>query len=141
MNPNLLDGEEQDNALAWLVDQQGYSVDDLKSAVLDYDNLGYETCREAHGTFLASVASELFDLGSVQGAVTVLATISLNDMAKLFGPQAELIMPKDTTIGIFAPWVGGGGAHLTFSWKSHLPFRTIFASTSKSKGRLAAATP
>ena len=108
MNPNLLDGEEQDNALAWLVDQQGYSIDDLKSAVLEYDDLGYETCQEAHGTFLASVASELFDFGSVQGAVTVLATISLNDMAKLLDPQAELVMPKDTTIGIFAPWVGGG---------------------------------
>ena len=38
----------------------------------------------------------------------MLATISLNDMAKLLDPQAELVMPKDTTVGIFAPWVGGG---------------------------------
>lgn len=108
MNPDLLDGEELDNGLTWLVDQQGYSIDELKGVVLDYGSQGYDACRKAHGAFLSSVASELLDFGNVQGAVTALASVSLNDMAKLLEPQSDLVLPKDTTIGIFAPWVGGG---------------------------------
>ena len=105
-----LSSEELDNGLMWLVEQQGYSVDELKYALSNYEKWGFDAAEVTSGTFLASVSEEMQNFPNVMGSVTLLAEMSLHDMAKMLDPSTQLVMPKDTVIGIFAPWVGGGSA-------------------------------
>ena len=106
--PGYLDAEDLDNGLAWLVKQQGHTVSELKGALVNYDKWGFDGAEITHGTFLASVASEMRSFPNVMGAVTVLASLSLSDLGKTLCPQDVLTVPKDATVGIFAPWAGGG---------------------------------
>ncbi|MGN0261935.1 MAG: hypothetical protein ACI4B9_03700, partial [Eggerthellaceae bacterium] len=105
-----LDADVRDNALTWLVEQQGHTLTELKDATAIYQKWGFDAAEITHGTFIASVAEELNDFSHIMGSVTVLAELSINDMAKTLDPSVTLTIPKDATIGIFAPWVGGGSA-------------------------------
>ena len=106
--PDALQAEDLDNGLMWLVEQQGHTSDELLGALSNYEKWGFDAAEMTHGTFLASVAEEMSNFTNVMGSVTVLAEMSMHDMAKLMEPNAALVMPKDSAIGIFAPWVGGG---------------------------------
>lgn len=106
--PYPLSASDMDNALTWLVKQQGHTVGELKSALLYYDKWGFAAAETAHGTFLASVAQEMRNFPNVMGAVTVLANLSMSQLGQTLCPQDVLTVPKDVTIGIFAPWAGGG---------------------------------
>ena len=106
--PYALDSSDLNNGLTWLVKQQGHTLDELKGAVANYDKWGFDAAEITHGTFLASVAEEMRNFPNVMGAVTVLANLSLSDLGKTLCPQDVLTVPKEATIGIFAPWAGGG---------------------------------
>ena len=106
--PDYLDASDLDNGLTWLVKQQGHTIDELKGAVSNYDKWGFDAAEVTHGTFLASVAEELRNFPNVMGAVTVLTSLSMTQLGQMLDKNDVLTVPKDATIGIFAPWVGGG---------------------------------
>lgn len=106
--PGYLDATDLDNGLTWLVKQQGHTVDELKGAVANYDKWGFDAAEITHGTFLASVAEELRNSSSAMGSVTVLTNLSMAQLGQILDKNDVLTIPKDATIGIFAPWVGGG---------------------------------
>lgn len=107
-NPEFFDEGTLDNGLIWLVKQQGHTLDELKDALQNYEKWGFDAVEITHGTFLASVAEELNNFTNVMGSVTVLADMSMHDMAKMMSKDATITLPQNATIGIFAPWVGGG---------------------------------
>jgi len=108
--PGYLSADHLDNGLTWLVKQQGHTMDELKGAVSNYQKWGFDAAEITHGTFLASVAEEMSSFPNVMGAVSVLANLSMADFGKTLDENDVLTIPKDATIGIFAPWVGGGSA-------------------------------
>lgn len=106
--PDILSAEDLNNGITWLVEQQGYELNDLKCAVVDYESFGHGVCVSRHGPFLASVAEEMHNFPNIQGSLTVLTNLSMSELGKTLCPQDVLTLPKDSTIGIFAPWIGGG---------------------------------
>ena len=106
--PGYLNADDLDNGLTWLVKQQGHTLDELKGAVANYEKWGFDAAEITHGTFLASVAEEMANFPNHMGTVTALANLSMSDLGKTLDENDVLTIPKDATIGIFAPWVGGG---------------------------------
>lgn len=106
--PGYLEPEHLDNGLTWLVRQQGHTLDELKGAVANYQKWGFDATEITHGTFLASVAEEMTQFPNYMGTVTVLTSLSMSQLGQTLNPNDVLTIPKDATIGIFAPWVGGG---------------------------------
>lgn len=106
--PGLPDAEVRDNALTWLVNQQGHTLSELQDAEANYGKWGFDAAEIINGTFLASVAEEMNNFPNTMGCVTVLAEMSMHDMAELLNEGSTLTVPANATIGIFAPWVGGG---------------------------------
>ena len=108
LGPYPLTSSELNNGLTWLVKQQGHTIAELKGALASYDKWGFDAAEITHGTFLASVAGELRNFHNVMGTVTVLASLSMSDLGKVLDRNDVITIPKDATIGIFAPWAGGG---------------------------------
>ena len=100
--------EAPDNALTWLVGQQGYTYGELQDAASHYGKWGFDAAEITSGTFLASVANELSNFPNIMGTIAVLARIPLEDIPKLSAPGNQITVPENATVGIFAPWVGGG---------------------------------
>lgn len=107
-NLGTLNAEDLDNGLTWLIKQQGHTLDELKGAVSNYEKWGFDAAEITHGTFLASVAEEMHNFPNAMGSVTVLADLSMSQLGQTLDKNDVLTIPKDATIGIFAPWVGGG---------------------------------
>ena len=106
--PFSLNSSELDNGLTWLVKQQGHTVPELRGALASYDKWGFDAAEITHGTFLASVAEELRRFPNVMGSVTVLTSLSMSQLGQVLDRSDVLTVPKETTVGIFAPWAGGG---------------------------------
>ena len=123
----------QDSMVKRLVEQQGYTMDDLSAVAKDYfhDFYGYygnpesfsftdengekipydkrfEMFTATHSKFLSTVCQELDNMGYSFGVVTVLANMSMNDYAKMLQQGSEVTMPKGCMLGVFAPWNGSG---------------------------------
>lgn len=123
----------QDSMIKRLVEQQGYTMDDLRTVAKDFFHDFYEEddkselfesahengeklpydkrfdmFTETHSKFLSTVCQELDNMGYTFGVVTVLAKMSMNDYAKMLQQGSEVIMPKGSMIGVFAPWNGSG---------------------------------
>lgn len=123
----------QDSMVKRLVEQQGYTMDDLSAVAKDYfhDFYGYYGNPESfsftdengeknsydkrfkmftatHSKFLSTVCQELDNMGYSFGVVTVLANMSMNDYAKMLQQDSEVTMPKGCMLGVFAPWNGSG---------------------------------
>lgn len=123
----------QDSMVKRLVEQQGYTMDDLSAVAKDYfhDFYGYygnpesfsftdengeknsydkrfEMFTATHSKFLSTVCQELDNMGYSFGVVTVLANMSMNDYAKMLQQDSEVTMPKGCMLGVFAPWNGSG---------------------------------
>lgn len=123
----------QDSMIKRLVEQQGYTMDDLRTVAKDFfhdfyeeddkselfesahengEKLPYDTrfdmFTETHSKFLSTVCQELDNMGYTFGVVTVLAKMSMNDYAKMLQQGSEVTMPKGSMIGVFAPWNGSG---------------------------------
>lgn len=106
--PGYLSADDLDNGLTWLVRQQGHTLDELRGAVSNYEKWGFDAAEITHGTFLASVAEEMAQFPNYMGTVTVLTSLSMSQLGQTLDENDVLTIPKDATIGIFAPWVGGG---------------------------------
>lgn len=123
----------QDSMVKRLVEQQGYTMDDLSTVAKDFfhdfygedgrpesfrfrDENGekisydkrFEMFTATHSKFLSTVCQELDNLPYTFGVVTVLANMSMNDYAKMLQQGSEVTMPKGSMIGVFAPWNGSG---------------------------------
>lgn len=107
-DPDVADEDVKDNALTWLTEQQGYDYDSLADAMDCQLNHGFSACMDTFGPFLASASSELNNFPNVMGTVTVLARMPIADIPKLNAPGYQITVPEGSTVGIFAPWVGGG---------------------------------
>lgn len=123
----------QDSMIKRLVEQQGYTMDDLCAVAKDYfhdfyvyygnpesfsftDENGeknsydkrFEMFTATHSKFLSTVCQELDNMGYAFGVVTVLANMSMNDYAKMLQQGSAVTMPKGCMLGVFAPWNGSG---------------------------------
>ena len=123
----------QDSMIKRLVEQQGFTMDDLSAVAKDFfhdfygedgkpesfsftdensEKLSYDKRFEmftaTHNKFLSTVCQELDNMGYSFGVVTVLANMNMNDYAKMLQQGSAVTMPKGSMIGIFAPWNGSG---------------------------------
>lgn len=123
----------QDSMVKRLVEQQGYTMDNLSAVAKDYfhDFYGYygnpesfsftdengeknsydkrfEMFTATHSKFLSTVCQELDNMGYSFGVVTVLANMSMKDYAKMLQQGSAVTMPKGCMLGVFAPWNGSG---------------------------------
>lgn len=122
---------DEDSSLKRLVEQQGYTMDDLVSTMKDfmkdfYDPDGHPAkyCDEngkslpcetrmdlftaGRSKFLTSLCEELDNHCYTMGAITVLAEVSMNDFIEMMKPGKEITVSSDCMLGIFGPWVGAG---------------------------------
>lgn len=98
-----------ESSVLWLARQQG-KEESLKKAVKDYfkaDDF------KAPDSFCSSVMSELINLTTGIGALTFLVKMPLIDYLRLVEQikskdNGVLVIPKDTTCGLFNRWDGGG---------------------------------
>ena len=74
----------------------------------DY-NERYKAFSADKNSFLCSVAQELDSTTNIMATMTILAKMDLYQFAEMMQPDKEITFSKDSMIGIFAPWVGGGG--------------------------------
>lgn len=125
---NLL---SQDSSLKRLVEQQGFTMGDLASAMQEYklhlyDKEGYPKnprddfgnlipleaqlaeFNKTHSPFLTSVCQELENQTYEMGTLTILANMSMKEFAEMMQPGKEVTMPKNSEVGIFNPWNGSG---------------------------------
>ena len=93
---NKIDASKYENALTWLIQQQGYKPEDLTSASSD---------------FMVSILDEVINnpIGSSEAVyLTVCCELSLEYL--LENPymfiQGEVVIPETATIGLFAPFAG-----------------------------------
>lgn len=112
----------QDTSLSWLLKQQGFSMEDLKRTWHDYSEFFYgddadrtdslesriNRFNETHNKFLTSVCQELENMTNYMNTFTILAEVSMYDFANMMQPGKEIIFPKNTMVGYFCPWAGGG---------------------------------
>lgn len=104
-HPELLEPQDLDNALSYLVNQQGYSIGDVYAALDD---------AMIDSMFIQSVADEV-DNNSSESSSCVCALIATNaltyiKMCEMAGKMGgEIVLPaRDCTIGIFDKDGGGG---------------------------------
>lgn len=123
----------QDGMIKRLVEQQGFTMDDLSAVAKDFfhdfygedgkpesfeftdangEKISYDKRFEmftaTHNKFLSTVCQELDNLSYTFGVVTALAEMSMNDYAKLLQQGSEVTMPKGCMLGVFTPWNGSG---------------------------------
>lgn len=123
----------QDSMIKRLVEQQGFTMDDLSAVAKDFfhdfygedgkpesfeftdangEKISYDKRFDmftaTHNKFLSTVCQELDNLSYTFGVVTVLAEMSMNDYAKLLQQGSEVTMPKGCMLGVFTPWNGSG---------------------------------
>ncbi len=116
------DALSEKTALSWLISQQGYTMSELKHTMQDYiksfygkvpdnvlsDRAQMQIFHNFHSFFLSSVCREFENMTNSMNTLTVLADISMKDFCAIMTHGQELILPKDTVLGFFSPWQGGG---------------------------------
>lgn len=108
-SPDLdrLDGDDLDNALSYLVNQQGHSVSEVYDALREGDS---------ENPFIASVQEEIDENRSdAQSEVATLLQMDGKQMLDFLDAYERgtdsLVLPKDhATVGIYNEWTGGGSA-------------------------------
>jgi len=95
---------KEKNALHWLVEQQGYSMEDLQKTMQDYIQCFYGESENAglsheaklsifhktHSFFLSTVCEELANTTNFMNTLTILADVSMRDYCALLQPNKEL---------------------------------------------------
>ena len=111
-------------SIVWLAKSQGYTKTQLKNALRSEDKIDYSS-REKIG-LLASIRKEVLNITSHMNTLTFLVEMSLDDCIRLnelvrlqdrFGHHYDatknpycgyVVIDKDTSVGLFDPWYGGG---------------------------------
>lgn len=110
------------NGLAFLLEQQGHSMQEIQSLLPKYietfygddaDHSArysdrYEQFTKENNRFLSSVCKELDELHNYMNCVTILSKMSLYQFAEMMQADKEVTFPKNSTVGFFCPWAGGG---------------------------------
>lgn len=113
---------EWETGLTLLLQQQGYTMEDLKAVYEDYQEAfygedvdrnakygdRYEAFAKDHNRFLTSVCQELDNMHNIMNSMTILAKMDLYQFAEMMKPGKVITFPKESMVGIFAPWQGGG---------------------------------
>lgn len=112
----------EDSGLKFLVEQQGHTMQELKQtrdAYIDafyrnnadrnasYDGF-YEAFSKTHNPFLSSLCQELDNMHNHMNCMTILARVDMYEFAQMMQPGKEISFSKDTMVGIYSPWNGGG---------------------------------
>ena len=86
----------ENNALSWLIYQQGYTMEDLVSG--------------KNSPFLNSVRQELANMTNYMNVLTVLLKTDAMDALQMMSSDCQNIKISNdvNSIGIFSPWAGGG---------------------------------
>lgn len=108
-SPDLdrIGGEDLDNALSYLVNQQGHSVTEVYDALVE--------CDPSEQPFIYSVREEITENSSeAMSELAVLVCMDGNQMLDFLDAiekgMDSLVLPKDyATIGVFNQWSGCGG--------------------------------
>lgn len=101
-----IEAEDLDNALSYLVNQQGYSVTELYEAM---------SGKESDSPLVRSVRQEVSENSSeAMSCLAALLRMDGNEMLRLMEARDKgegcLVLPKDhATIGVFNQWSGCGG--------------------------------
>ena len=123
---------EPDNALLWLIKQQGYTLEDLGKVNEAYKEFfygvedgsrkygsyekAYKVFVKDHSPLLSSICECLDNQTYSMGCVTVLMKSSLEEYCELFERDSEskelvpreIVIPKDAYLTIHNPWDGAG---------------------------------
>lgn len=112
---------EAETGLSWLVRQQGHTMSEVAETVRAYYaffdsdeaanlnyNQKYKAFEASHNPFLTSICQELANMPNYMNTMTVLTKLSLADLAEFMQPGKEIVIPKESMVGIFNPWNGGG---------------------------------
>ena len=116
--------------ISWLLEQQGYTMDDLSLTMMDYNQFfnsddvpdvaknenGKElplddriaVFNQTHSRFLTSVCQELENHTYSMGVLTILAKVSMYEFAEMMQRDREITFAENVEIGIFNPWNGSG---------------------------------
>ena len=114
---------DEESSLSWLIHQQGYTMEDLRKTMDDYTEFFYgenadkqgtysarkERFNQNHSRFLSSICEELDNTPNLMNTLTILTETNMKEFMELVKPGQELVFSKDTTLGIYSPWQGGGG--------------------------------
>ena len=105
-----IDTADLDNALSYLVNQQGHSVSELYPSILSED------APEPDSPFIASVVEDITENTGSEAMSELCALVSIDGrgmmefMDRLSNPTDSIVLPKDyATIGVFNEWGGCGG--------------------------------
>lgn len=89
---------EDESGIVWLVNQQGYSKNDLEKAIEEGTD----------SKFLNSIISECQNVSSHMNALNFFVKMTLKDIIDIENKK-ELILSKDTNAGLLDIWNGAGG--------------------------------
>ena len=93
------DGVPDESALAWLVEQQGYSKEDLKKALLGDE--------EVPSKFLTSIRDEVANMSSSCPSLVFMMSMTVEEwLQALNAPHIHI--PKNARCGLVNFWAGGG---------------------------------
>lgn len=107
----MIDASYLDNAITYLVNQQGHSLKDLYDDLLGGKN---------GGTLIHSVSEELANNpAEATSSLTVLVNIPLGQYNSLMSNDGVVTVDEKTEIGIYNSWIGGGS---TFGISLEKPF-------------------
>lgn len=100
-----------DNALTYLVHQQGHSILEVYNAMSEvYDTMNSE--KNSSDSFIDSVAAEIIDASHDMEELTACLTIPSDKVVeileKLRKKEGYIVIPKGSTIGLFNEWSGAG---------------------------------
>ena len=99
--PNIEDLEiEKESSVLWLVEQQGYTKEDL------IDVIKFEYNKE--NKFLDSLNDELFNSCTMMNALTFSVKIELGELIDLLDDPRDIVLAKDTSCGLVDFWQGSG---------------------------------
>lgn len=119
---DLADQLSEQSGLTFLVQQQGYTIPELKATMEAYRELfygdhadhnasydeRYEAFLQTHNPFLSSVCQELDNIHNYMNCLTILAKVDMYEFAEMMQPGKEITFSKDAMVGVYSPWNGAG---------------------------------
>lgn len=110
-NNTMYEGELLEGGIKWLIQQQGYKVEDFEKEVEELENS--EGGFEFSNKFFNSVNEELFNATYSMNQLTLFVKMTLEDVIKIKeqvkeGNLKEIQISKDVNLGLMNPWNGSG---------------------------------
>jgi hypothetical protein len=99
---------DDESALVWLVEQQGYTKQDLEEArdLYSEGNWGKIPSR-----LIKTIIQEAQNVTTHMNALTFFVKMTLEQYMDLKENKSSIILSKDTRCGLYDPWAGAGSIH------------------------------